>query len=124
MRAIRSVGNASTERRLISILMRGRLRGWRIRPKDVPGTPDFVFRREHLAVFVDGCFFHGHPRCSHIPKTNRAYWCEKILRNRRRDVRISRHLRSLGFSVVRIWECDLKKRPKWCLNRIVRGLET
>lgn len=123
MRAIRSTGNATTERKLISVLMRGRLRGWRIRPKEIHGVPDFVFLRGHLAVFVDGCFFHGHPSCGHVPKTNAAYWRAKILRNRRRDASVSRKLRSLGFSVIRIWECQLKRRPTWCLNRIVRALE-
>src|ERR1700728_3052304 len=92
MRAIRSTANATTEKRLISLLLRCRLRGWRVRPKDIPGTPDFVFPRSRLAIFCDGCFFHGCPKCGHIPKTNVAYWRAKILRNRRRDAKGSRKL--------------------------------
>lgn len=122
MCAIRSMGNRTTERRLVSLLLKSRLRGWRLRPKEIPGTPDFVFVRSRLAVFSDGCFFHGCPDCGHIPKTNSAYWRAKIARNRRRDARISRKLRLLGYSVIRIWECQLRKRPDWCLKRICRAL--
>src|SRR5579862_7724935 len=92
MRAIRSSANVTTERRLISMLLRARLRGWRLRIKHLPGTPDFVFLRRRVVVFVDGCFFHGCPLCGHIPKTNRAYWRAKMTRNRQRDKRISREL--------------------------------
>lgn len=123
MRAIRSTFNKTTERRLISLLANGGFRGWRLRPKGIPGTPDFVFVRRRLAVFSDGCFFHGCPDCGHIPKTNVAYWRAKIARNQRRDARVSRKLRSMGYSVIRIWECHLRKRPVWCLKRIERALE-
>jgi DNA mismatch endonuclease (patch repair protein) len=123
MRAIRSTANATTEKRLISLLLRRRLRGWRVRPKDIPGTPDFVFPRSHLAIFCDGCFFHGCPKCGHIPKTNVAYWRAKILRNRRRDAKVSRKLRSLGYSVIRIWECQLRKRPTSSVMRICQRLK-
>ena len=122
MRAIRSTGNKTTERRLISLMLHSGLSGWSVRSKGVPGAPDFVFARRHLAVFSDGCFFHGFPRCGHIPRTNAAYWKAKIARNRRRDARISRTLRSLGYSVIRIWECQLRKRPEWCLKRMQRLL--
>jgi DNA mismatch endonuclease (patch repair protein) len=98
------------------------LRGWRVRPKGIAGTPDFVFARRRLVVFSDGCFFHGCPRCGHIPKTNAAYWRAKIARNRRRDAKVTRKLRSMGYRVVRVWECQLRKRPAWCLKRIERAL--
>lgn len=62
MRAIRSTRNATTEKRLISLFLRQRMRGWRVRPGDVPGSPDFVFPERRVAVFVDGCFFHGCPQ--------------------------------------------------------------
>jgi DNA mismatch endonuclease (patch repair protein) len=122
MQAIRSTSNKSTERRLVALLAKSGLRGWHLRPRDIPGTPDFVFARRRLAVFSDGCFFHGCPHCGHIPKTNVAYWRTKIARNRRRDARVTRKLRALGYSVVRVWECQLRKRPTWCLKRIERAL--
>lgn len=123
MRAIRSSANATTEKRMISLFLRSRLRGWRVRLKEIPGTPDFVFPDCRLAIFVDGCFFHGCPKCGHIPKTNSEYWEAKILRNRRRDLRISRQLRLLGYSVIRIWECQLRTSPIQCLKRIQRILD-
>jgi len=123
MRAIRSTSNKTTERRLASLLAKTGLRGWRLRPKKIPGTPDFLFPRKRLVVFADGCFFHGHPNCVRIPRTNAAYWRAKILRNRRRDARVSRKLRSIGYSVIRIWECQLRNRPVWCLKRIERALK-
>lgn len=122
MRAIRSTRNATTEKRLISLFLRHRVRGWRVRPEDVAGSPDFVFPERRVAVFVDGCFFHGCPKCGHIPKTNRAYWRAKIDRNRRRDRDVARRLRRLGYSVVRIWECELAERQTRCLDRIYRRL--
>ena len=75
-----------------------------------------------LLESLDGCFFHGHRGCGHVPKTNTAYWRAKILRNRRRDARVSRDLRSFGFSVIRIWECQLRSQSRWCLNRILQRL--
>lgn len=122
MRAIRSSGNRTTERRLVSLLRKERLWGWRIRPPDLPGGPDFFFPSAGTVVFVDGCFWHGCPKCGHIPKTNRAYWQAKIARNRARDARITRTLRRSGFHVVRLWECDLRSRPNVCIGRIRRAL--
>jgi DNA mismatch endonuclease (patch repair protein) len=123
MRAIRSNANATTERRLVSMLLRARLGGWRLRAKELPGTPDFVFPQSRVVVFVDGCFFHGCPRCGHIPKTNRAYWRAKISRNRKRDRQMSRELRAAGYSVIRIRECELRKRPASCLKKISQRLK-
>jgi DNA mismatch endonuclease (patch repair protein) len=91
--------------------------------RQIIGKPDFVIEQRHVAIFVDGCFFHGCPHCGHIPRTNRAYWAAKIARNKQRDSAISRALRALGYRVIRIWECQLKRRPTWCLNRIVRALQ-
>lgn len=120
MRAIRSRGNETTERRLSALLKKHRIRGWRCQPRNIVGKPDFVIKEKRLAIFVDGCFFHGCPRCGHIPKTNKAYWAAKIAKNKRRDKAISRALRLLGYRVTRIWECQLKKNPKACLHRILR----
>lgn len=122
MRAIPSFGNKTTEMRLISLLNESRLSGWRLHPPHILGSPDFVIRKGRIAVFVDGCFWHGCPKCGHIPKTNRAYWKAKIARNRSRDALISRKLRALGFHVIRLRECDLREHPDRCLVRIRRML--
>ena len=122
MRAIRSTGNKTTEKRLASLLKESGITGWKLHPANIAGRPDFVIARKHLAVFVDGCFFHGCPSCGHIPRTNRAYWMAKITRNRRRDAAISRRLRAAGYRVVRIKECQLRTKPERCINLVVRGL--
>jgi DNA mismatch endonuclease (patch repair protein) len=120
MRAILSSGNKTTEVRLLSLLKEHRLRGWKLHPPHFPGNPDLVIPKGKLAVFLDGCFWHGCPKCGHIPKTNRAYWRVKIARNRTRDARITRTLRKSGYHVVRIWECDLRLHPNKCISRIRR----
>jgi DNA mismatch endonuclease, patch repair protein len=123
MRAIESNGNATTERRLVALLKANKLRGWNLHPSNIMGKPDIVIRNERIAVFVDGCFWHGCPRCGHIPRTNGEYWLAKIMRNKRRDRAVSRTLRSQGYHVLRIRECQLKANPERCLNRILRMRE-
>lgn len=77
--------------------------------KGVPGSPDFYFPAELLAVFVDGCFWHGCPRCGHIPHTRRPFWQAKISQNRKRDRRARARLSRLGIRVIRIWEHALRE---------------
>jgi DNA mismatch endonuclease (patch repair protein) len=83
---------------------------------------DFVFRQARLAVFVDGCFWHGCPRHATRPKNNRAFWRRKLSANKVRDRLVNRVLRRAGWRVIRIWECALKKNPLNCLRRIQRVL--
>lgn len=106
MAAIRSKGNASTELRLRARLREGGLAGWR-RHRALPGKPDFVWARERVAVFVDGCFWHGCPRCYAMPRRNTEYWRAKVRRNRARDREVRATLRALGWRVHRIWECQV-----------------
>lgn len=106
MARIRSSGNAETELRLIEILRKFKITGWR-RNQRLPGRPDFIFPKERLVVFVDGCFWHGCPRCYRRPSSNQSYWDEKYSRNTARDRRVNRKLRALGWSVIRIWHHSL-----------------
>ena len=122
MRAIRSAGNSTTERRLASLLRRHGLRGWKLQARHIVGRPDLVIQSKRIAVFVDGCFWHGCPHCGHIPRTNRAYWLAKIAQNKRRDRAVSKALRALGYRVVRIWECQLRVKPEHCFERILSEL--
>ena len=92
-------------------------------PTEVAGVPDFYFPRLRLAVFVDGCFWHSCPKSGHITKTNRAYWIEKLARNKRRDMLKRSMLRSQGIAVVALWECQLRNRRKSCLARVLRALD-
>lgn len=107
MSAVRSSGNKSTEERLISIMRLHNITGWR-RGYPLHGKPDFVFPKSRLVVFVDGCFWHGCPRCYVEPISNAEYWSGKIRRNVLRDKRNVRLLRAKGWSVMRIWEHTLK----------------
>ena len=111
MAQVRSQRNRSTEWRLRSALIRAGIRGWTLNPADVAGKPDFVFRSERVVVFVDGCFWHGCPRCCRMPSSNSAYWERKIKRNTMRDRAVARSLRKDGWRVLRIWEHDLKRIP-------------
>lgn len=120
MSTIRSSGNRSTELRLIVLMKREGITGWHRRYR-LTGKPDFVFFKERLAIFVDGCFWHGCPRCRNIPATNDAYWVEKNERNRARDRLITRRLRDKGWTVLRIWEHSLRN-PQRVSNMIQRVL--
>ncbi len=107
MAQVKSSGNASTEAALLAIFRRLRIVGWR-RKYPLFGKPDFVFPRARVAVFVDGCFWHGHPRKCRLPKKNREYWSNKIARNIARDRLVVRTLKEQGWKVIRIWENCIK----------------
>jgi DNA mismatch endonuclease (patch repair protein) len=111
MAAIRSKGNKTTEVKLASIFRKQKIRGWR-RNFSLFGNPDFVFPKRRLAIFVDGCFWHGCPKHLRKPKGNRKFWREKVLRNRKRDRTVTRHLGRAGWRVLRIWEHELKNEPR------------
>lgn len=83
---------------------------YRLHRKDLPGSPDIVLAGRRLALFVHGCFWHGHDcrRGDRPPEANAAYWSAKIGRNRQRDARVQAELRALGWRAEVIWECDLK----------------
>lgn len=117
MSSIRSKRNKSTELALAKLLRRHQIKGWR-RHQDLPGRPDFTFYPHKLVIFVDGDFWHGNPKNYRQPKSNTTYWSNKILQNRRRDSRVNRQLRLRGWTVIRIWESDLKKHPDRCIKRI------
>ena len=122
MSAIHSRGNRSTELRLIAFFRVHAITGWR-RGSALPGRPDFVFPRLKLAVFVDGCFWHGCPLHGTQPKTNAAFWRDKIARNRARDRLVSRALRARGWCVLRVWEHQLQRKSEGSLlSRLNRAL--
>lgn len=104
MKAIRLKGNLSTEVKLRLGLVRAGLRNWVMHPQYVPGKPDFYFVKERVAIFVDGCFWHGCPFCGHIPKTNSDFWITKISLNKIRDKKINLALKRLDVVVLRFWE--------------------
>ncbi|MGH7975335.1 MAG: very short patch repair endonuclease [Limisphaerales bacterium] len=109
MSRIRSHGNAATELRFICLLKDSGITGWR-RHQKIFGKPDFVFPKLKLAVFVDGCFWHGCLRCYSEPKSNRAFWRQKIAANRKRALVANRALRKTGWQILRVWEHELTRK--------------
>jgi DNA mismatch endonuclease (patch repair protein) len=83
-------------------------RGYRLHSRDVPGRPDIAFRRQKVAIFVHGCFWHRCPHCKlPLPKSNRGFWAKKFRRNRARDSRKARQLKTSGWKVIEVWECQI-----------------
>lgn len=122
MRAVRSRGNRVTELVFVRLLRQHKIKGWR-RHGALAGNPDFVFRKQKLAVFVDGCFWHGCGKHCRMPKGNSSYWNLKIASNKARDRQVNRTLRHAGWQVVRIWEHELaSKYQQRCVTRITRAL--
>jgi DNA mismatch endonuclease (patch repair protein) len=126
MSRIRGSGNKDTELRMMALFRAHRVTGWR-RGVTLFGKPDFVFHRERVVVFVDGCFWHGCPKPKHapLPKNRAEWWAAKLARNRERDLLVTRTLRKAGWRVVRIWECDLR-RANWdrVARRILRVIDS
>ena len=116
MTRVRSRGNEATELALARWFRREGITGWR-RNQRVFGKPDFVFWKERVAVFVDGCFWHGCPRHGTMPKQNGSFWRAKLARNKARDRLVARTLRSDGWKVVRIWEHELRRDGETRLSK-------
>lgn len=118
MAAVRSHSNKTTEQRFRLALVRAGVRGWQVRPGGLRGNPDFVFAAARLAVFVDGCFWHGCPECGHVPRTNRSFWAAKIKRNQERDRNTADQLEAEGFNVLRFWEHEMKDALEMCVAKV------
>lgn len=95
--------------------------------RNLPGRPDIVLPKHRTAIFVHGCFWHGHgsTRCpiAKIPKSNTEFWRNKITLNKKRDRKMCRQLRCLGWHVLIVWECQIMKDPKNVLVRLATRLE-
>lgn len=140
MSRIRSRGNKDTELALVKLLRQEGITGWRRHvslPLEVPSSklqvpssmarresrptgkvkPDFVFPKRRLAVFVDGCFWHGCPKHATKPRHNAAFWRKKFATNIARDRRVTRALRTAGWRVLRIWEHELARKNEARLLR-------
>lgn len=100
-------------------MMRDLLRGLHLRyqPK-VYGRPDFASKSKKVAVFVDGCFWHGCPKCYIKPRQNHGFWKKKVEKNKTRDRQVSMVLRKDGWTVMRVWEHEVRKNPERTANRI------
>ena len=108
MRKVHGKGNRSTELKLIEVFSEAGIKGWK-RNYPVKGHPDFVFLDRKIAIFVDGCFWHGHNCRNTTPKQNADYWDSKRLKNMQHDKEVTQMFINRGWIVLRIWECELKK---------------
>ena len=120
MSRIRGRGNKATEIALAKLFQRNKITGWR-RNQKVFGKPDFVFYKLKLAIFVDGCFWHGCPKHGTQPAGNRSFWKQKFARNLARNRLVNRTLRLAGWQVLRIWEHDLHRATKRRANKHKRN---
>ncbi len=119
MRKVKSSGNHSTEIKLIQMFREYKIIGWRRKYK-LFGNPDFAFPAQKTAVFADGCFWHGH-NCRNVkPSTNSDYWNKKIQGNMIRDKKTTQALKKLGWKVVRIWECEIKRGERRKFRSLAR----
>ena len=109
MSKVRSKNNKSTELKLIQIFGENDIVGWK-RNYPVKGHPDFVFLDRKIAVYVDGCFWHGHDCRNTRPSDNADYWTRKRERNMKHDKEVTELFERRGWVVIRIWECELKKK--------------
>ncbi len=119
MAAIRSRGNQTTEVAFSKLLRMHKITGWRRHSRRLVGTPDFIFFKKKMAIFIDGCFWHGCPKCKTYPKTNAKYWKTKIATNQKRDKEVKKQLVRDSWKVLRFWEHDIKQKPSHVLSRII-----
>lgn len=131
MSRIRGTGNQRTDKAVATMLRRAGITGWRrhvvirlpptrsARSVASDGTkfkpqvrPDFVFPKQKVALFIDGCFWHGCPRCYTAPKSARGYWKRKVMTNRERDRYQTLELKKIGWRVVRMWEHNVSSKAE------------
>ena len=121
MRAVRSKGARSTERKLRAALVAASVRGWRMHADLLPGKPDFIFPQKMLAVFVDGCFWHGCSKCYRRPHSSQTYWDAKVAGNMARDKKRRAELKKQGWKVLRFWEHEVKESASGAVVKIKRA---
>ena len=122
MSRVRSRGNKTTELVAVKLFRAYGITGWR-RHANLIGKPDFIWPRSRVAVFIDGCFWHGHACGRNLTsKTNALLWRQKIISNQNRDRRNTRALKRIGWKVLRVWECSLTKNHKRCISQLQKAL--
>jgi DNA mismatch endonuclease (patch repair protein) len=111
MKAVKSRNTKTTELKMIEIFKELHIIGWR-RTYPLIGKPDFVFPKKRIVIFVDGCFWHGHNCRNVTPSDNAEFWEAKRLYNKKHDEEVTQTLVQKNWTVIRIWECDLKKKNR------------
>ena len=93
-------------------------KGYRLNYKKASGKPDICYVGKKIAIFIDGCFWHGCPKCYKRPKSNKKYWSEKIKINKKRDKKVNLALKKENWTVLRFWECQVNKKTENIFNKI------
>ena len=98
---------------------------YRLHAKGLPGKPDIILKKYNLVIFVHGCFWHLHHKCRDgtIPKTRPEYWENKLMNNRKRDKRNIRKLKNIGWRILRLWECEIEKKPNLIKGKLIKYLD-
>jgi DNA mismatch endonuclease, patch repair protein len=109
--------NTTPEIKFRKLLYARGFRGYRIHP-DLPGKPDIAFTRQKIAIFIDGCFWHKCPIDFKEPDTRKDFWLKKINSNVERDRKTDFELKSLGWTVFRVWEHEIRKDPAAAVQRL------
>ena len=122
MKAVKNRNTKTTELKMIQIFKELNVTGWR-RTYSLVGKPDFVFPKKRIAVFVDGCFWHGHDCRNVTPSANADFWNAKRAYNKQHDEIVTKTLTEKNWTVVRIWECELKKKNRELLIDKIRELQ-
>ena len=124
MKAVKSRNTKTTELKMIELFKELRVIGWR-RTYPLIGKPDFVFPKKRIVIFVDGCFWHGHDCRNLTPSDNAEFWEAKRLYNKKHDEEVTQTLVQKNWTVIRIWECELKKKNRELLlekiSMLLRG---
>ena len=121
MKAVKSRNTKTTELKMIGIFKEFHIIGWR-RTYPLIGKPDFVFPKKRIVMFVDGCFWHGHDCRNVTPSSNDDFWNAKRAYNRQHDDIVTKTLEKHMWTVIRVWECELRKKNREALLDKLRGV--
>ena len=121
MKAVKSRNTKTTELKMMEIFKELHVIGWR-RTYPLIGKPDFVFPKKRIVVFVDGCFWHGHDCRNVIPSDNAEFWNGKRIYNKKHDALVVDALEKKNWTVIRIWECELKRKNREALLKKISQL--
>ena len=113
--------NTGPELKLRKLLFANGIRGYRIH-YNLPGKPDIVFLKRKITIFIDGCFWHKCPVDFQEPETQKEYWMKKIQSNINRDKKVNKQLKCEGWTVIRIWEHEIKNEPELVVKKIIAFL--
>ena len=113
--------NTGPEIKLRKLLWAAGIRGYRVH-YNLPGKPDIVFVKKKIVIFIDGCFWHKCPIDFQEPETRKEFWMKKINSNVERDERNNRQLSDAGWTIIRIWEHEMRKEPEKVVQRICEML--